>query len=214
MDVLNHINLHNEYLSISLIVAENAAKLLAGGSAMIASWVLAKKYGKAAKTQGKIIRNGAFSKSADTKRNKRISRFLLDDEKMNDINTAVNKVLAEEKPFLRQKYSLKALAIDVDVPLHYLSAFINHQYKMHFNDFINGHRVTHSKEMIINGECEHKTLEAISFESGFSNRNTFTSAFKKETGQSPSEFLRAIKRINVNVDTLANGKSFQVKRPA
>jgi YesN/AraC family two-component response regulator len=96
------------------------------------------------------------------------------------------------KPFLQQKYSLRNLARDVNIPPHYLSAFINHYHKMHFNDFINRYRVAHSKEMIMNGECKHKTLEAISFESGFSNRNTFTSAFKKETGQSPSQFLRKI----------------------
>jgi AraC-like DNA-binding protein len=194
MDIFHHIRLDSINLSIFLVVAENAAKLLAGGSAVIASWVLSKKYGKGAKGRAKVIRNGSFSVATPTKRNNKIARFLLNKEKMNDINVAVNKYLAEEKPFLRQKYSLKALATDVNIPLHYLSAFINHYHKMHFNDFINGYRVNHSKEMMINGECDHKTLEAISFESGFSNRNTFTSAFKKETGQSPSEFLRVVRK--------------------
>jgi YesN/AraC family two-component response regulator len=194
MDIFHHIRLDSGYLSIFLIVAENAAKLLAGGSAMIASWVLSKKYGKVAKGRGKIIRDGSFVTGAQEKQKSKIVRFLQNQEKINHIDTAVNKFLSENKPFLRQKYSLKALSIDVNVPLHYLSAFINHHHKMHFNDFINSYRVAHSREMILNGECEFKTLEAISFESGFSNRNTFTSAFKKETGQSPSEFLRQMKK--------------------
>ena len=65
-----------------------------------------------------------------------------------------------------------------------VSAFINFQYKMRFPDFINSHRVHHSKQMIIDGESKRQKLAAISFESGFSNRNTFTKAFNKETGQS------------------------------
>ena len=47
--------------------------------------------------------------------------------------------------------------------------------------------------MITNGEWEHKTLEAIASEAGFNNRNTFTTAFKKETGQNPFEYLKEVK---------------------
>jgi AraC-like DNA-binding protein len=47
--------------------------------------------------------------------------------------------------------------------------------------------------MIINGEWERKTLEAIASEAGFNNRNTFTTAFKKETGLSPFEYLKEVK---------------------
>ncbi|HEY5970304.1 MAG TPA: AraC family transcriptional regulator, partial [Chitinophagaceae bacterium] len=36
-------------------------------------------------------------------------------------------------------------------------------------------------------------LESIAEESGFNNRNTFTSAFKKATGLNPSEFIKYIK---------------------
>jgi AraC-like DNA-binding protein len=46
----------------------------------------------------------------------------------------------------------------------------------------------------LNGECKHKKLEAIAGESGFNNRNTFTSAFKRVTGMNPSDFLRNMKR--------------------
>jgi len=49
--------------------------------------------------------------------------------------------------------------------------------------------------MIINGEWKQKTLEAIASEAGFNNRNTFTAAFKKETGKSPSEYLKEVKSL-------------------
>ena len=123
----------------------------------------------------------------------KIGRFLTD-EKMMRFDSVVNQFLVENKPFLRQKYSLRELASDVDIPMNYLSAFINRYHKMNYNDFINGYRVTHSKNIIIRGEWKQKTLEAIGFESGFNNRNTFTMAFKKEAGISPVEYLQSIKK--------------------
>ena len=62
--------------------------------------------------------------------------------------------------------------------------------EVNFNDLINVRRIHHSITLIERGETEFKTLEAISFESGFKNRNTFTAAFKKVTGMSPSAYLK------------------------
>ncbi len=127
------------------------------------------------------------------KKNDKIGRFL-NDEKLIHFNSLVNQFLIEKKPFLQQKYSLRDLSVDVDIPTNYLSAFINRYHKVNYNDFINSYRVSHSKVMIMNGEWKYKTLEAIASEAGFNNRNTFTAAFKKETGQSPSEYLKEVKR--------------------
>jgi len=95
---------------------------------------------------------------------------------------------------LQHGYSLRQLSDETRIPLHHLSAFINKHYRMNFNDFINEYRVAHCKEKLLNGECKHKKLEAIAGESGFNNRNTFTSAFKRVTGMNPSDFLRNMKR--------------------
>jgi len=112
------------------------------------------------------------------------------------IEHRLNDLLSTEKPFLRHGYSLKQLADDIDISLHYLSAFINQHYAVNFNDFINRYRIFHCIEKLINGEWKQKKLEAISDESGFSNRNTFRMAFKKVTGLSPSEYLRNIEVLS------------------
>jgi AraC-like DNA-binding protein len=64
---------------------------------------------------------------------------------------------------------------------------------MNFNDFINEYRIRFCIEKIENGEWKRKTLEALSKESGFNNRNSFTLAFKKVTGVTPSGFLKQMK---------------------
>lgn len=119
--------------------------------------------------------------------------LLLSPERMMEIDTAIKEVLNEKKPYLQQRYSLKDLAVDTNIPLHQLSAFINKYWGKNFNDFINEFRVVHCKEKILAEEYKYKKLEAIAEESGFNNRNTFAIAFKKVVGLKPSEFLRNLK---------------------
>ena len=181
--------------SIILVVANRMAMLLASAYAAIALLILLKNRRKiiSGAPQWQIASNGTYSIIKPEKKNDKISRFL-NDEKLSHFNSLINQFLTEKKPFLQQKYSLRDLASDVDIPVNYLSAFINRYHKMNYSDFINRYRISQSKEMILNGEWQYKTLEAIASEAGFNNRNTFTAAFKKEMGQSPSEFLKGIKK--------------------
>jgi AraC-like DNA-binding protein len=125
---------------------------------------------------------------------KHTTSFFLTETRMNEIDEAIRRHFEEKKPFLQHGYSLRQLSDETRIPLHHLSAFINKHYKMNFNDFINEYRVAYCKEKLLNGECKHKKLEAIAGESGFNNRNTFASAFKRVTGMNPSDFLRNMKR--------------------
>lgn len=137
--------------------------------------------------------NGTNGHVHEEKKNGEPSSYFLTEEKMKHIDTVVKAFLSEKKPFLQHGYSIKHLSEETNVPLHLLSAFINRYYKMNFNDFINEYRVSHCKVKIINKEWKYKKLEAIADESGFSNRNTFTSAFKKATGLNPSAYLKKLK---------------------
>jgi AraC-like DNA-binding protein len=117
----------------------------------------------------------------------------LNEDRILKMDITIKDFLEKQQPFLKHGYSLKQLAEDTRVPVHLLSAFINKHYKVNFNDFINEYRVNYCKVKILNDEWKYKKLEAIADESGFSNRNTFTAAFKRVTGLNPSEFLKTIK---------------------
>jgi len=119
--------------------------------------------------------------------------FNMSHGRVSEIEEIIRKHLEEKKPFLQLGYSLRAFSDETHVPLHVLSAFINTYYKMNFNDFINEYRVLYSIDKLLKKEWKYKKLETIAEESGFNNRNTFTSAFKKVTGVNPSEFLKDIK---------------------
>jgi YesN/AraC family two-component response regulator len=185
----------NSHSSLTLLVANRTAMLLAFAYVLIALLTLLKNRRKmiAASGQLKIAANSFYTVTEPAKKNDKIGRFL-NEEKLTYFNTVINRFLLERKPFLQRKYSLRDLSVDVNISANYLSAFINRYHQMNFNDFINGYRVAQAKEMIMFGECKHKTLEAIASEAGFNNRNTFTAAFKKEAGQSPSEYLKEVKK--------------------
>jgi AraC-like DNA-binding protein len=68
---------------------------------------------------------------------------------------------------------------------------------VNFNDFVNEYRISSCIEKLLKKEWEFKKLESIAEETGFNNRNTFTSAFKKATGLNPSEFIKYIKEGKV-----------------
>jgi AraC-like DNA-binding protein len=126
------------------------------------------------------------------------------------IEEKINKLMGEEKQFLKHGYSLRMLSDEMGISLHVLSAYINRRHKMNFNDFINEYRIKFCIEKIENGEWKQKTLEALSKESGFNNRNSFTLAFKKVTGVTPSNFLKQMKTSEVNqaVEIRSKGRVF------
>ena len=117
-------------------------------------------------------------------------------ERAGQIEARVRRLFEEKKPYLQPGYSLQMLSDETQISVHHLSAFINENYKINFNSFINEHRVIICIEKLMQKEWQFKKLEAIAQECGFNNRNTFTSAFKKTTGVNPSEFLRQMKLKN------------------
>jgi AraC-like DNA-binding protein len=104
---------------------------------------------------------------------------------------ALNKLMLENKKFLEHKYSINHLAIDLETSPHQLSHFLNSHLQVSFSDFLNKYRIEHCVARIKNGDARRFTLEALAFECGFNNRNSFRDAFKRFTGTTPSEFMRS-----------------------
>ena len=114
--------------------------------------------------------------------------------------------MSNEKPYLKVGYSLLDLTNDLGVPLYQVSFFLNHAKGKNFHDMLNEYRVEYSRELMLKEKNQQLTLEAIAFDSGFGNRNSFTIAFKKFTGNTPSAFLKEV-RQNGNGHAPVNGNS-------
>ncbi len=111
----------------------------------------------------------------------------------------LNHILKTKKPYLNENLSLNSLANLVGTSDKKLSILLNQHLETTFYDLINKKRVDAVKEKIKYGECEKLTILGIANESGFKSKSSFNRIFKKETGQSPTEYKNTILNSNTLV---------------
>jgi AraC-like DNA-binding protein len=65
------------------------------------------------------------------------------------------------------------------------------QLGKNFYDFINHYRVAEAQLLLVDPRYRHLTHLAVAEEAGFNSKATFNAVFKKQTGQTPSEYIRS-----------------------
>ncbi|RIW12403.1 AraC family transcriptional regulator [Algoriphagus lacus] len=111
-------------------------------------------------------------------------------EKELQIQEQLNQVLFLKKKHLQKGYTINELAKDSQVPAYLLTVFINRKLQTNFSDLINQQRIEECCQMMNSGKYKHLTLEGMADLCGFSNRNSFSGAFKKFKGMTPSQFQK------------------------
>jgi AraC-like DNA-binding protein len=124
----------------------------------------------------------------DTHISKPLSK--LSKDQISDMKQDVESFLGSSESFLKRGYSLQELADSLSLPLYQLSALINKEYGMNFNDLINKHRIGHALKIIQQENFKSININALAGACGFNNRNSFTTAFKKFTGLTPSGYFK------------------------
>lgn len=114
----------------------------------------------------------------------------LREDKIEEVATAIEQLMLTEQPYLRLNYTLHDLSERLHIPTNVLSMVINSHWKIRFNDYINHHRVAYAKKALCSQDVQRKTIEAIAYDSGFSNRTSIYQAFKKETGMLPNDLAK------------------------
>ena len=112
-----------------------------------------------------------------------------DSENVDYIAYRLDVFMMSRKPFLHPKYSIRELSEEIGVSVHQLSSAINLRRGMNFSDYLNQHRIRYCQQLVQSGN-RRINLRDLSADCGFRNRNTFTAAFKKFTGMTPSEYLK------------------------
>jgi AraC-like DNA-binding protein len=120
--------------------------------------------------------------------------------KLKELGKIIIKWVEEKEVFLKHGYTIQDFARETQIPYYQISACISKSLNTTFADLLNKKRVEYSIKMIQNGILSHYTLEALSKECGFNNRNSFLTAFKKFTGFTPSDYKKQFQ----------NGESFKL----
>lgn len=95
--------------------------------------------------------------------------------------------MEKQKPYLDSQLTLQKLAILSDIPAYRISDILNKHIGVNFFDFVNRYRVEEWKRQIVDASSS-TTIQEVAFQSGFNSKSSFNAAFKKHTGQTPSEY--------------------------
>jgi AraC-like DNA-binding protein len=119
-----------------------------------------------------------------------------EDHKMEDIKRVVDQGLDKNVLFLKPGYTINEFSKDIGIPVYQISKCITHYTGMGFIDLINQKRIQYCIQKLDSGDWKNFKIEAIAQECGFNNRNSFTNAFKKFKGVSPSEYKGGIDSLS------------------
>lgn len=116
---------------------------------------------------------------------------LLDESTASKLKSSLLTHLEKNKPFLNPELTLRSMAKDLAIHPNQLSWLLNDGFGKNFNEFINHYRVEAFKKLAVDPENSNLTILAIAYDCGFNSKTVFNTYFKKETGMTPKQFLKA-----------------------
>jgi AraC-like DNA-binding protein len=121
-----------------------------------------------------------------------------EEKKWDQLMKLIEDRMALDRLFLKPGLNINDFSREIQVPVYQVSRCLNSKTGLGFVDYINQQRIQYCVSKFSQGQWLNLTLEAIAEECGFSNRNSFTKAFKKFNGQSPSDYRMALEKNSFN----------------
>lgn len=104
----------------------------------------------------------------------------------------IERILAEEKPYLHLSYHRRDLSDHLRITEQHLSRIINTYYKQSFTELMNEMRIKEAKERLVKST---EPITSISFDVGFTSITSFNRVFKRATGLAPSAYRRRHREV-------------------
>ncbi len=145
--------------------------------------------GYAKSNESELLQQEPAAVTASEDENKKESKKL-DEDFIRDLIYRLDKLMQDEKIYLRPEISMDHLSDLLKTNRTYLSRAINSAYNINFATYINDLRIKEAVRIISGGEHKNFSIEGIAQKAGFNNRVSFTTAFYKHTGVSPSYFIK------------------------
>lgn len=115
----------------------------------------------------------------------------LSESRLAELNLQLQTSMNERKLYLDNQLNLPALAKSINASCNDTSFAINELYGDNFYNFVNKYRIEEAKKLLLSTRYNQLNILGIAYESGFNSKTTFNTTFKKYTGCSPREFLKA-----------------------
>ena len=116
----------------------------------------------------------------------------LSEERKTQILNKLDSLKSEGPYYLDSNLSMADLAKNLGISGHHLSQVLNESLGKSYGEYINSLRIGHAQTLLI--EQPNVKIEEIAEQSGFNSKSTFNTAFKKLTGQTPSQYRNSEKQ--------------------
>jgi len=118
-------------------------------------------------------------------------KALLEEVQVEICRNQLLQYMTEAAPYLNPNLSLRSLAGLIDMHPNQLSWLLNESLGKNFNEFVNHYRVETFKNLAKDSANANITVLGLAYDSGFNSKTVFNTYFKKETGLTPKQFLKA-----------------------
>lgn len=98
-------------------------------------------------------------------------------------------LIIEKELFVNPNFNLEEAAKELKITKHLLSQYVNEILGKSFSSLIKECRIEKAKKLL--ETQKNYSIESLGYESGFSSKSTFFTAFKKSTGLTPSEYQKS-----------------------
>lgn len=119
---------------------------------------------------------------------------IVNDKSMYILAARIIEHFENEKPYLKNSFSLEDLATQLEVPKHQLYTCLNTCINKKFTQLRTNYRVEYAKKLLLKANLDSISLQGVWMNSGFSSKTNFFTTFKEETGLTPTEFIQLEKK--------------------
>lgn len=145
-----------------------------------------------------VVRNSAFFGQAQfflLFPGVKYEKSSLSEKEKSAIHQKILREMEEKRYFAGNLASLSDLAFTIKESSHHVSQVINEVMGKGFFEMLAWYRVEEAKRLIREDPDTKLTVEDIAEQVGYNSKSSFNTVFKKQTGQTPSEF-RHLKRTS------------------
>lgn len=115
-------------------------------------------------------------------------RLRLGDELLDHLASEIFRIVRVEEKYLDPNYTAMQMAQELNTNVRYISAVMGVRYGVNYTQFVNKFRIEKAMQLLRDKRYCNVNLEDIGGMVGFSNRQSFYTAFNRHAGMTPREF--------------------------
>ncbi len=121
-------------------------------------------------------------------------RSLIRAELADELYDKILNIIVVEKRYKDPDFSAKEFAKELNTNTRYVSAVVNSRFNMNFSCLINEYRIKEALYRMRDKRYADMTIEEISRDVGFANRQSFYASFYRIMGETPNNYRKKFQK--------------------